>query len=536
MSSRPSRARVTLASIIIAAAAALPLPAAAQAEKDEAFKEGLEARKKQQWPAVAAAMQRAIQEDPKEATRKVGGRIFGGTEYLPYFMLGEAYAKQNDCVGAVTAWENSLKQGVVQTRPEFFSQLQKGNAACEQKGVLLAEKFDAAVARARQQVDSAYSMMTRLKDKGNANLGTWKAQPTFEGQYQRASNEYEVARKQFGEAQRTRLDKHFGEVARVTEHVKEIVGALDSELTAAVERASRTTNAAEEVRRSLREAEKLDVEIEKSAGFLDPSLKAARADGQKAIENARQQLDPRRLSDGTVTAARASVLEATQSLQKVLDAIRTVVAKDLKKRFDQAALLAAASFSKAETELQTVKGLMERYPAKATPQVVGDFEKTQKQLGSARRKHDAAVRGQLVAGVEAAAREADTLYTGLITIEESIGVKLTLEDRGVPPWLQQGAARFLEGDYAGALDKLDDGTPPEPAVAHVLLFRAAAQYALFVRSNQKDTARRDQAIADIKRCKELPSSVQPDARAFSPAFIDFYNKVGAAPQSAARTQ
>ena len=83
-------------------------------------------------------------------------------------------------------------------------------------------------------------------------------------------------------------------------------------------------------------------------------------------------------------------------------------------------------------------------------------------------------------------------------------------------WLREGATRYLAGDYAGALDRLDDGTVEGPAQLHAYLFRAAAQHALYVRSGEKDTVRRDQAIADVKRCKELEPTFAPDTRAFSP--------------------
>ena len=43
-------------------------------------------------------------------------------------------------------------------------------------------------------------------------------------------------------------------------------------------------------------------------------------------------------------------------------------------------------------------------------------------------------------------------------------------------------------------------------------------------------------IADIKRCKELQPTFAPDTRAFSPAFLEFYQRDGVAPQSAARAQ
>ena len=521
--------------VFAAAVAVLPSTAVAQGDKDEAFKAGLEARKDKQWSTVVTEMRRAIQQDAKDSTRKVGG-IFRSTEYLPHYFLGEAYFRQQDCASAVVAWESALKQGVVRTRPEFYSELQKGNATCEARGILLTEKFEAALSRARGQLEAANAVLTRVKDKGSANLSVWRTQPAFDVQYQRASTEYDVARKQFGEAQRTRLEKDFNDVAKVTDHVKEMVGSLDGELSAAIERVSGTVQAAEEVKRSIKEAERIDAEIEARSSFLVPSSIASRADGLKALENARQQLDPRRLSDNSVAAARASVAEGTGVLQKVLDGVQGAYAKDNKLKLDRAAGLATAAFSRADTELQTVQTLIERNPAKATPQIRDSFEAARKQLDSAKRRHDVAMRSQQVAGVDAAVKQADAIHARLLEIEGGIGVELTLEDRGVPTWLQDGAARYLAGDYLGALDKLDDGTAKDAALLHVHLFRAAAQHALYVRSGQKDTARRDQAIADVRRCKELQATFAPDTRAFSPAFIEFYQRDGAAPQSAARTQ
>ena len=524
------------ASLVLAAAVvAVPATAFGQGEKDEAFKAGIEARRDKQWAAVVTEMRRAIQQDSKESTRKVGG-IFRSTEYLPHYFLGEAYFRQQDCANAVMAWEGSLKQGVVRSRPEYYAELQKGNAACEAKGVLLTEKFDAAVTRARAQLDGANGAMTRVKDKGSANIGVWRSQPGFEAHYQRASNEYDAARKQFTEAQHTRLEKDFADVGKATDRVKEIVASLDSDLTGAVERVSGAILAAEEVKRSIKEAERVDADIEARSSYLNPALSASRADGLKALENARQQLDPRRVSDSTVASARSSVSEATGLLQKVLEAVQGAYAKDNKLKLDRSAGLSTAAFSRADTELQTVQTLIERNPARATPQIRESFETTRKQLDSAKRRHDAAMRGQQVNGVDAAARLAESIHTKLLEIEKEIGVELTLEDRGVPAWLQDGAARYLAGDYAGALDKLDDGTASDAALWHVHLFRAAAEHALFVRSGQKDTRRRDQALADVKRCKELQPTFAPDTRAFSPAFIEFYQRNGVVTQSAARAQ
>jgi hypothetical protein len=183
----------------------------------------------------------------------------------------------------------------------------------------------------------------------------------------------------------------------------------------------------------------------------------------------------------------------------------------------------------------SLESLLAANPARATPEVQAGTRTARKQLESARKRRDAAIRGQQVTAVEAAVRQADLVQQTLIELEAVLGIKVDPLDR-VPQWLREGATRYLAGDYSGALDRLDDGTVEGPAQLHAHLFRAAAQHALFVRSGEKDTARRDQAIADVRRCKALEPSFAPDIRAFSPKFIEFYQRDGAAPQSATRAQ
>ena len=526
---------LAVAAVVLAAAGAAG-PATAQGEKDAAFKAGVEARKNKQWPKVIAEMHRAIDENPKESTRRVGRVIFGGTDYLPYYFLGEAYFKSSDCLNAVLAWETSLEQGVIRTRAEYFSELQKGNAACEAKGVLLGNKFEAAVSRARTQIDGANAALTSVKEKGSEHLGVWKSQPAFATTYDRASSEYEAARKHFGDAQRSRLEGDFNQVAKSADASREMSNSLDRDLTAAIGKFSGIVNEADAVRRNLKNALEIDGQIEAKAKYLDPTMKANRADAQKALENAREQLDPRRLSASSVDAARSLVTDSTSALNTVLAGVNAAFAKDNKLKLDRVASLASAAFSRVETGMQTVQILIERSPAKVTPAIRADFETARKQLDAARRRHDTAIRSQQVAGVEAAAKQAEAIHTRLIALEDGIGGELTLQDRGVAAWLQEGAARYFAGDYAGALDRLDDGTAAGPAQLHAYLFRAAAQHALYVRSANRDAARRDQAIADIKRCKQLQPTFTPDTRAFSPAFLEFYQRDGAPAPSASRTQ
>ena len=84
---------------------------------------------------------------------------------------------------------------------------------------------------------------------------------------------------------------------------------------------------------------------------------------------------------------------------------------------------------------------------------------------------------------------------------------------------------FLSGEYQQALATLEPltGQVDVPLQVHAHVFRAAALYALFVRSGESDTQLRAQALAEIARTKQLNASFQPSARAFLPRFLSLYH-------------
>jgi hypothetical protein len=67
------------------------------------------------------------------------------------------------------------------------------------------------------------------------------------------------------------------------------------------------------------------------------------------------------------------------------------------------------------------------------------------------------------------------------------------------------------------------------------LFRAAALYALYVRSDERDQSLRTRALTEIEQCKQLNPAFAPDAKAFGPRFIGFFNRGGAQRTAAAGT-
>jgi hypothetical protein len=112
---------------------------------------------------------------------------------------------------------------------------------------------------------------------------------------------------------------------------------------------------------------------------------------------------------------------------------------------------------------------------------------------------------------------------------------VTLRDRGVHEALEQGARLFFQGDYRNALAALHppSGLSDIPLQLHVHLFRAAASYGLYALSGGTDRELRMTASKEIEYCKGINSAFRPDPRIFSPAFIAFYDAVGAAAQASA---
>ncbi len=104
-----------------------------------------------------------------------------------------------------------------------------------------------------------------------------------------------------------------------------------------------------------------------------------------------------------------------------------------------------------------------------------------------------------------------------------------LPDRLGPPQLLRDAVRaYLGGEFGLALEILkeasfDDGR----ATLQAHLFRAAARHALYRQGGGRDETLLEEAAADVRACRERDPDFEPDSEAFSPAFLDFYEKPGA---------
>lgn len=498
-------------------------------EADQAFKDAVEARKKGQWAEAVTLLRRAIQQDPNESTRRVGSRFLNrGEEYLPHFLLGDSLQKVGQCAAAVDAWATSERQGVIRKRPEY-ADLQRGYKECASKGVLLPAAFEELDGKALLQVTEATRMATAVDGLKAAHADIWVR--VVGDAYRRAYAEIEQAGTLRQKGRRSRLAADFNESIAASERAKDLLRGAEESLAKAAERSNALTAAAEDVRRSIETAERLNMEIEPHATRLTPAQHALRLDGQQKLSAARGQLAARSLSESSVANARTLAHEGQTLLQGVKDLVDKLVADGLKQQLDRAMGQATPIFSRVENALTTIQSLLAR--GKGKEDIAARHEAARKQFEQIERRLRAAYKGSQIGGIQDASKRAERMLVELQQLEAQFP-PLTLEDRGVTAWLQAAVTQYLRGEYANALSTLGTKTAEVAAAQlHVHLFRAAAQHALYVRSDGKDTGRREAALAEIARCRALSPTFTPDATVFSPKFIELFQGVPTPVASAA---
>ena len=106
----------------------LALSSTAFADFKRDYGSGVKALNSGKSEKAVSDLEKAIADNGK-AQDKV--RIYGMRfePYLPYYYLGEAKFQLGDCAGALAAWQESVKQGIVQQTQQFDS-LQQNKASC----------------------------------------------------------------------------------------------------------------------------------------------------------------------------------------------------------------------------------------------------------------------------------------------------------------------------------------------------------------------------------------------------------------------
>jgi hypothetical protein len=139
------------AAVAAAALASLALALPARADFLDSYREGLVALGERQWAAAAERFRASIagksEEDPRLPRRLYLKR------YTPHFYLGRALFELGDCPGALAAWAESERQGVIQ-RFEDSKEIAAARATCRDRQAATAAAEDA-VRRTRDQMSRA---------------------------------------------------------------------------------------------------------------------------------------------------------------------------------------------------------------------------------------------------------------------------------------------------------------------------------------------------------------------------------------------
>ena len=522
--------RMLRALLAVMCVCAVPSRAMAQ---DEAFKQGLEARGDEKWAEVIRHMQNAVKSNSQESTRKVRSGFLGvqGMEYLPHYFLGEAYFKMGDCGGAVTEWSVSEQQSALKSKPDFVAVVRKGYQECAKKGVLLSGDYNPMYLATRQAYMDASAHAKRVSDIGTANRDVWRADAGE--QYERANKELATAVARLTAGQRTRLASDFNESKAASERAVAILRPLESSLNSAVEAIRAVQRLSREVEQNIAGAEATDDAIEGAKASLTDALQAARKGGREQLTQAHE-----RLAVGQKTQNPAAVGEALKyaqsasaGLSQVLEQVRKLARGAFEQQLGDAVRAVDEAFSRVSAATTALDRRSSQQPELAQFQM-SERAALDKRVEGLRRRFERARKTEDLTSLAETARLALEAQAAVDRLIQSFG-PLTLRDRGVHEALEQGARLYLNGEYQQAVSALEPlvGQSDAPMRIHAHVFRAAALFALFVRSGESNQQLRTQALAEIALSKQLNSTFQPSARVFGPRFLSLYQRGGTTSQS-----
>jgi hypothetical protein len=510
---------------------ASPAVVFAQAE-DEPFRRGLVARGEKRWAQAVEAMRRAISINRMESTRKIQNRsilFFGsGTEYLPHYFLGEALKNVGDCTGAVTAWETSEEQKIVLKVPEFADLLRAGYKECAAKGVLLRDEYRQQVSATDQVYNEALAVATRLDPVRSTNPDLWV--PDVEAEFERARNELGAAQRALVKGRQTRQSADFTESRNASARAAAALRPLETKLGAALNARAVIRQQTAETQQILTDAETTDGNVDAAKIALPPDLAKARESARALVTRSRERLAAAEKTQNQTAANEALRLarEASEAVGQLLEQVNKLARADFEQRLQHIVAAATEQFSFVATSLATLERLVAEKPATMSPAMAGEREALLKEQSALQRRLENARRTENLAGIQDAMRRALDSRGRIDALIKAFG-PATLRDRGVLAPLEEGARLYFAGEYQQALDRLEPLMTMKdvPLQLHAHLFRAAALYALYIRSGESTQSLRNDALAAIQRCREIDSAFQPDARAFSPRFISFFQGAGA---------
>jgi len=531
--------RIAGSVLVLASLLLLPATAWAQAE-DDPFRKAIALRGDKKWAEMADEMRRAIGINPTESTRKVQVRariIFGGnsTEYLPHFYLGEALKNQGNCAAAVAEWETSEDQKVILGVQQALADLRAGYKECAAKGVLLRDGYQQQLTSTEQSYNDAVNSYKRLETLRGTNPEVFK---DGEGDFERARQDLNLAYKSLLKARVSRLAADFGESKNATTRVTSALRPLEAKLTNAISARTLIAQQSAETQQVLAKIETTERAIDAVKIALPPELATARDSGRALIKSSRERLGVAEKTQSATAAGEAlrQAQEAADALAKVLEQLNGLARSEAQQRFQQLVAAATEQLSFVTNSFETLDRLVVEKAAQLTPEMAKENESLQKSRSAIQRRFESSRKNENAAGIEEAMRLAVEARAKIDALIKQFG-PATLRERGVHEALERAARLYFSGEYQQVLSALDPlGSAVDVLLqVHVHLFRAASLYALYVRSGEVDDKLRNDALTEIRRCKEIEPGFQPSPKAFSPRFLAFFQDSGTPGAPSART-
>lgn len=114
-----------------------------------------------------------------------------------------------------------------------------------------------------------------------------------------------------------------------------------------------------------------------------------------------------------------------------------------------------------------------------------------------------------------------------LSVQDWQAQQQSIADRTPPPDLKRLAEAYFAGDYESvAQSAKPDDFNKDRARIQALLFRAAANYKLYVRSGEKESSKLSEAESDIRAIKKMNRGFSPYIAAFSPRFLELFQQTG----------
>jgi hypothetical protein len=493
--------------------------------QDDAFRKGIAAQKNGRWADVESAMREAIAKDPKESSRKIGGLlIIGGEEYVPYFLLGEALFRRMDCGGALTAWEESDRQGIARKNATRARTIETGYAQCEAKGYLVGTKFAKGVAEARAVYSAAnaeYAALTR-------EIEAYPDVKTDGVARSNARSRISEARTRLASGESTRRAEDLAAVRTLSESATRLIRSAREVITTAVA-------GVESFERKVRDVETRLQQVDTAVRDFDAAIGTAplkmtpsepvRADRDRAVTlvgSARDRLRGADRAQGDADVAEATRLgdEATTLITRARTQFESEVTASVGAELAALQTSSADLFTQVEGRARTIEAALRERPG--ATELRSEFTKLQTQVTRAHRNFDRAIGARDLASARSAVLASSQLGPQFDDLATRLGIVKMLV---LPDVLARAAQSLFDARYADVRATMTIETANSiemPLRVHALVIRAAALFALYEYSGASDNALRAQARESADMGRRLDTSFRPNTAVFSPRFITFF--------------